>query len=175
MEVVRGSEGEEEEEEEWEEAEEGVEVDDVGAQDDEEEDRVSQELQQLAEQELGETEQVRICRSSSDILIFSQSQYWEIFSLGSNIRSGQAAQLAQVSGFWRKKMRNGNRKKTLSCGFLTLSEEALTCRVTSTTAERTATSFFAFWECRSTGWVDVTRFRMHFKRCNRASLLWSLE
>jgi len=59
MEVVRGSEGEEEEEEEWEEAEEGVEVDDVGAQDDEEEDRVSQELQQLAEQELGETEQIR--------------------------------------------------------------------------------------------------------------------
>ena len=38
MEVVRGSEGEEEEEEEWEEAEEGAEVDDVGAQDDDEED-----------------------------------------------------------------------------------------------------------------------------------------
>ena len=78
MEVVRGSEGEEEEEEEWEEAEEGFEVDDVGAQDDEE-DRVSHELQQLAEQELGETEQVRICLSSSDILIFSKSQYWETF------------------------------------------------------------------------------------------------
>ena len=73
--MVRGSEGEEEEEEEWEEAEEGLEVGDVGAQDDEEEDRVSHELQQLAEQELGETEQVCICRSSSDILIFSQSQY----------------------------------------------------------------------------------------------------
>ena len=94
MEVVRGSEGEEEEEEEWEEAEEGVDVDDVGAQDEEEEDGVSHELQQLAEQELGETEQVRICLSSPVILIFSQSQYWEIFSLGSNIRSGQAAQLA---------------------------------------------------------------------------------
>ena len=55
-------------------------------------------------------------------------------------------------------------KKSLSCGILTPSEEALNRRVTSTTAERTATFFFAFWECRNTGWVDVTRFRMHFKR-----------
>ena len=73
MEVVRGSEGEEEEEEEWEEAEEGFEVDDVGAQDDEE-DRVSHELQQLAEQELGETEQVCPAQTS---WFFPHSQYWE--------------------------------------------------------------------------------------------------
>ena len=111
MEVVRGSEGEEEDEEEWEEAEEGVEVDDVGAQY-EEEDRVSHELQQLAEQELGETEQVRICLSSSDILIFSPIAILRNSSIGSNIRSGQAAQLAQVSGFLgkRTKLRNGNKK-----------------------------------------------------------------
>ena len=97
MEVVRGSEGEEEEEEEWEGAEEGAEVDDVGAQDDDEEDRVSHELQQLAEQELGETEQVRICLSSSDILIFPNRnieklllrfdhQVWPSCAAGSSLR-----------------------------------------------------------------------------------------
>ena len=56
MKVLRGSEGEEEEEEEWEEAEEGVEVEEV--EEDEEEEELSHELQQLAERELGETEQV---------------------------------------------------------------------------------------------------------------------
>ena len=61
MEVLRGSEGEEEEEEEWEEAEEGVEVDEVEeVEEEEEEEELSHELQQLAEQELGETEQVFI-------------------------------------------------------------------------------------------------------------------
>ena len=59
MEVLRGSEGEEEEEEEWEEAEEGVEVGEVEeVEEEEEEEELSHELQQLAEQELGETEQV---------------------------------------------------------------------------------------------------------------------
>ena len=57
MEMLRGSEGEEEEEEEWEEAEEGVEVEEV-EEDEEEEEELSRELQQLAEMELGETEQV---------------------------------------------------------------------------------------------------------------------
>ena len=62
MEVLRGSEGEEEEEEEWEEAEEGVEVGEVEEveEEEEEEEELSHELQQLAEQELGETEQVFI-------------------------------------------------------------------------------------------------------------------
>jgi len=61
MEVLRGSEGEEEEEEEWEEAEEGIEVEEVEeVEEEEEEEELSHELQQLAESELGETEQVRI-------------------------------------------------------------------------------------------------------------------
>ena len=91
MEVLRGSEGEEEEEEEWEEAEEGVEVgevEEVEEEEEEEEEELSHELQQLAEQELGETEQVFI-RSW-----FLRENLTSLFWAGSNIRAGQTTYLA---------------------------------------------------------------------------------
>ena len=91
--MLRGSEGEEEEEEEWEEAEEGVEVEEV-EEDEEEEEELSRELQQLAEMELGETEQVF---NSAAAAIFNGDL--NVSFSGSSIRSGQNANLAQISGF----------------------------------------------------------------------------
>ena len=89
MKVLRGSEGEEEEEEEWEEAEEGVEVEEV--EEDEEEEELSHELQQLAEMELGETEQVR---NNSLGAIFFEKKLKMLFFSGSHIRAGENAVLA---------------------------------------------------------------------------------
>ena len=92
--MLRGSEGEEEEEEEWEEAEEGVEVEEVEEDEEEEEEELSRELQQLAEMELGETEQVF---NSAAAAIFNGDL--NVSFSGSSIRSGQNANLAQISGF----------------------------------------------------------------------------
>ena len=86
MKVIRGSEGEEEEEEEWEEAEEGVEV-----EEEDEEEELSHELQQLAEMELGETEQVR---NNSLGAIFFEKKSKMLFFSGSHIRAGENAVLA---------------------------------------------------------------------------------
>ena len=92
MEVLRGSEGEEEEEEEWEEAEEGIEVEEVEEVDEEEEEEeLSHELQQLAESELGETEQVVIiCQKLSSpktsILLRFEYQGWPKCAPGLNLR-----------------------------------------------------------------------------------------